>query len=270
MRHLNYINHYKATEFRTFLLFHGPIVMKDILPPHIYNNFLKLHIAIRILCDKKFYASFNHIAETLLKEFIEDVAEIYGEKEVVYNFHLLCHLSKESLKNGPLDNFSCFPFENRMMFIKKMIKANNNPLQQLHNRLTEYDNLCANRIFDDIIHDKKKMTSSSKDYVLFNNFIIDKSENNRYILLKTNKIFKFNSSFREDNVNFLRGEIFLHTESLYEVPIRSSALDIYALKSIETKEITVGINDLERKMFSMKIEHVKDNGIKLEIIFFPL
>ena len=30
---------YKATEFRTFLLYTGPIVLKQILPPKVYNNF---------------------------------------------------------------------------------------------------------------------------------------------------------------------------------------------------------------------------------------
>jgi len=31
---------YKVTEFRLFLLYIGPIVLKQVLPPKVYNNFI--------------------------------------------------------------------------------------------------------------------------------------------------------------------------------------------------------------------------------------
>lgn len=270
IRNLNYVNHFKATEFRSFLLFYGPVVLKHALEPSMYNHFMKLHTAIKILCDKKFHVKFNNIADILLRDFINDMAEIYGEKEVVYNVHLLCHLANEALKNGTLDEFSCFPFENRMMFVKKLIKATNNPLQQLHNRLTEYENTCSNILFDDIIHDKEKYISSKNESVQFDNFIIDSKEKNRYVLLKSNQIFKFISSYKENNTLFLKGEIFLHIKDLYDLPIKSSSINIYALTLIETKNVIVIKDDVKRKMFTMNIDHIKDDGTKLIKIFFPL
>ena len=40
---------WKATEFRAFLLYTGPVVLKDKISPPMYKNFLYLSISIRIL-----------------------------------------------------------------------------------------------------------------------------------------------------------------------------------------------------------------------------
>lgn len=45
--------HWKATEFRTFLLYTGPIVLKGILSDKMYDNFISLHTAIAILVSDK-------------------------------------------------------------------------------------------------------------------------------------------------------------------------------------------------------------------------
>lgn len=46
---LHQIDMWKATEFRQFLLYTGPIVLKNRLPQNQYNHFLSFHCAIRIL-----------------------------------------------------------------------------------------------------------------------------------------------------------------------------------------------------------------------------
>ena len=46
------IDRWKAVEFRTFLLYSGPIILKDILTSQKYQHFLYFHVAIRILASK--------------------------------------------------------------------------------------------------------------------------------------------------------------------------------------------------------------------------
>lgn len=44
---------WKATEFRQFLLYTGPVVLKHVLSNDMYLNFLTLHIAVTILSNNK-------------------------------------------------------------------------------------------------------------------------------------------------------------------------------------------------------------------------
>lgn len=135
---LDYI-HWKATEFRTFLLYTGPIVLKEVLKPEVYSHFLLLHCAITILINDAYIKVPSNVdyAEELFNEFVRDFATIYGEQFVSQNVHNLLHICADVRKFGPLDNFSAFRFENYMMKIKKMIRKGEKPLQQIARRYSE-------------------------------------------------------------------------------------------------------------------------------------
>lgn len=57
-----------------------------------------------------------------------------------YNFHNLLHICADVRKYGALDEFSAFRFENYMSNIKKMLRKNEKPLQQLSRRYAEINN----------------------------------------------------------------------------------------------------------------------------------
>ncbi|GBL89107.1 hypothetical protein AVEN_33836-1, partial [Araneus ventricosus] len=65
-RSLIEVDRWKATEFRCFLLYVGPVVLKDILLPDYYNHFLCLHLAIRIMLSEKLIEDYLDYAEELL------------------------------------------------------------------------------------------------------------------------------------------------------------------------------------------------------------
>lgn len=52
-RTLKEFERYKATEFRQFLLYTGPFILKNILDESLYSHFLELSLALRILLDEK-------------------------------------------------------------------------------------------------------------------------------------------------------------------------------------------------------------------------
>lgn len=58
-RSLNEVERWKATEFRQFLLYTGPVVLKGHLPPEMYKHFLLLFVSIFCLCCNVFCTTYN-------------------------------------------------------------------------------------------------------------------------------------------------------------------------------------------------------------------
>lgn len=122
-------------------MFTGPLVLKDNIDESMYNNFLCLSISIRILNHPELVKQslyFNH-ANDLLTVFVKEFEILYGPEYMHHNIHNLLHLTNDVRRYGPIDNFSAFRFENHMMKIKKIIRKNDKPLQQIAKRFSEKD-----------------------------------------------------------------------------------------------------------------------------------
>jgi len=112
-RSLDELAHFKATEFRTFLLYLGPAVLKGIVDHSIYEHFTLLHSAIVILCSENYIATLGcQVPSMLLKTFVQHSEYLYNSEFLIYNVHYLIHLSEDVLRYGKLDSFAAFPFEN--------------------------------------------------------------------------------------------------------------------------------------------------------------
>ncbi|XP_041942160.1 uncharacterized protein LOC121705313 [Alosa sapidissima] len=135
-RSLREVDRWKATEFRTFLLYTGPIALKKTLPKLMYDHFVLLHVAISILCSPRLHKHYCDYAENVLRVFVQNFPVIYGDF-VVYNVHNLIHLASDVRKFGPLPQISAFPFENFLHKLKRQIRKPNQSLQQDVRRLTE-------------------------------------------------------------------------------------------------------------------------------------
>ncbi|XP_063215738.1 uncharacterized protein LOC134527205 [Bacillus rossius redtenbacheri] len=136
-RSLAEINNWKATEFRQFLLYTGPVVMKEYLTKDVYTHFLTLHVAVSLLVSPRVSECSVQYASKLLKHFVQSFGILYGNENISHNVHGLLHLSEDVLKYGPLDLFSAFRFESYMQTLKKLIRKNEKPLEQLSRRYIE-------------------------------------------------------------------------------------------------------------------------------------
>lgn len=136
-RSLLEVAQWKATEFRQFLLYTGPVVLCNNLPNDKYLNFLVLSVSVRILLSPTLCVQYCDYSENLLKYFVENFAHLYGQEFLAYNVHSLIHLAQDARRFGPLDNVSCFPFENFLGKLKKMVKRPQNPVQQIVRRVNE-------------------------------------------------------------------------------------------------------------------------------------
>ena len=128
---------WKATEFRQFMLYSGPVALKDVLSDERYNNFLLLFVNIYCLSSPSYVVSHCQYAHELLCFFVHEFGNLYGRDMLVYNVHGIVHLAQDARRFGTLQSLSAFPFESFLGRLKKKIRKPTCPLQQIIRRLSE-------------------------------------------------------------------------------------------------------------------------------------
>lgn len=96
-------------------------MLKGVLQPQNYDNFMLLSVGVYILANPKYCMEMNELANTMLVSFVEHFGQLYGEQFLVYNIHGLVHLSDDVKTHGNLDPISAFPYENFLGRLKKMV-----------------------------------------------------------------------------------------------------------------------------------------------------
>ncbi|CAG9822158.1 unnamed protein product [Phaedon cochleariae] len=96
-RGLKEVKRWKATEFRQFLFYTGPIVLKNSLPKTKYEHFMILSVSIIFLISEKYCHNDEYLsyANSLLTYFVDITKSIYGSHFLTHNFHNLLHLSDD-------------------------------------------------------------------------------------------------------------------------------------------------------------------------------
>ncbi|KAF0706937.1 Uncharacterized protein FWK35_00036977 [Aphis craccivora] len=114
---------WKATELRQCLLYTGMVVFHNILEKKVYNHFIVLCVAIRIMSTDNIPEEYILFAKKILICFVSQFAEIYGNTFMSHNIHIMLHLADDVQTFGSLNNFSAFPFESFMQPLKKKKKV---------------------------------------------------------------------------------------------------------------------------------------------------
>lgn len=143
-RSLKDFKHWKATEFRTFMLYVGPVALRGILDKPRFKHFLLFHTAMYILSSSSSNNEWIMYAQSLINEFVRDISKLYGKNMLVFNVHSLQHLPNDVKIHGPVDNFSAFEFENFMTPLKRMVRTHCNELSQVVRRVVEMQNTNSN------------------------------------------------------------------------------------------------------------------------------
>lgn len=138
MRGLSEIAHWKATEYKSFLLYISIVVVKKFFTDQkIFHHFLSYYCAV-VICSRHDQCQENYdVAEKMLKDFLINFKALYGIDHFSSNLHNLCHLVDDVRKFGPLDTISAYPFESKLYFIKRLLRTGKQPLNQVANRISE-------------------------------------------------------------------------------------------------------------------------------------
>lgn len=240
-RALDSVAKWKATECRQFLLYSGPIILKNILTPRHFNHFMAFSVAVRILCDPEKYLVYNDYTDQLLRWFVEEYKKLYGSNSISYNVHNLIHIAKDCKKFGPLDNFSTFKFENYMFNIRSIVKNAPKPLEQVVNRVHEENLLPVVKNLLPTYPVVKTLDNGKIASLQFNGFTLSAKKNENCCLLKDkNILFITNIELIENNQIQIKGTCFSEFDSLFSLPCDSKNFNIYSIKKTSSNNcITV-------------------------------
>jgi len=136
-RSLQEVERWKALEFRNFLLYLGPVVLRSVLCDDFYHHFMLLSVATTLMLSETFSRTMLTFASKLLKLFVSEAHGLYGDDSLVYNMDSLVHLPDDVAHFGTLDKFSFFPFESKLGVIKKQSRSGARPLAQFCRRHSE-------------------------------------------------------------------------------------------------------------------------------------
>lgn len=78
-RSLEEVDRWKAIEFRQFLLYTGPFVLRSVLLNNLYKHFMCLSVAITILVKEQLAVYYSNYASPLLSLFVKNCRKFYWE-----------------------------------------------------------------------------------------------------------------------------------------------------------------------------------------------
>lgn len=272
-RGLSELKRWKAVEYRTFLLYLGPIVLKNVLSRKKYSNFMNLHVSIYILSHLLLFNDTEQdnmlqFAERLLFHFVEKFNILYGNENMTYNVHNLLHIVEDVKKFGCVDHISCFKYENFLQNLKKLVRKGDKALPQVVQRITEMEvagseacmsSICLRNSLNDLRKEhvegpvlgmwQKQFKELKQGDRLLRNY-----GPNRYCQLKSRQIVQIHNFILWQGRYFIIGRTF-NLEDFYSSPCPSSNLKIYSSSSFDKKLKSWPLEEIENKVVVLR-----DNG----------
>lgn len=275
IRPLKSIHFWKASEFRTIILYVGIVLLKDNVPRQEYELFLKLFCAISI-CSTKMYITYLPLARTLFTEYIEGHITVYGIDSITSNIHNLSHVVDDVEMFGELNTISAYEFENCLHLMKLLVKQCNKPLEQLARRLHENSLMIFETKSNEDMYPKVKDQFSYlngpdnflgfKSIQLKSNFMLKNDEKNQWVMLNDadRTIVRFEYAFKKNNHFFFHGYPLNSAlkENFFIRPFNSSHINIFLYEIVECDVKNFNINQIMAKLFRLPYQE--------KSVFIPL
>jgi hypothetical protein len=273
-RALNELKNWKATEYRSFLLYWGAAILRSTVSKALYKNFMRLHVAIFILCSESLYKQNFNLCHDLLVSFVKDCKRLFGREYIIYNMHNLIHLVDCCRNHGPLGSFSAFPFENYLGQLKARIMSGYLPLEQAVNyirlprgRIDQQSNSLHHLHYGPMANgfencqqylsvetESRLLCVNSKDC-----FFSTKNGN----IYKILNILACNDASCVKRVSLYCMQL-LDLSDFYTYPLRSSLLGIYQFSNNYSAACCVPMSEFSRKYLSIYRTHGDS------LVLFPL
>ena len=245
---------WKATEFRQLLLYSGPFVLAGVLSDALYRHFMLLFVGLRILSCKHLSSLYCDYANELLVKFVKDGEVLYGKDILVYNVHSFVHLAADVKKLGCIQEFSAFPFENKLGRLKKLVHKPQHPIQQVLRRLDMQMAFCSvsTSLSAPVVKYEHShgplvegfMHAEQYERVQTDKFSLALFDGNNCIMTSGCVPAKVKNIVTKDNVIYLLCNTFTNVSDAFDYPLLSSALNIFRVDSVVSDLIAVKLDDV--------------------------
>lgn len=271
-RSVHEVDRWKATEYQQFLLYTGPVFLRDVLSEVVFNHFMLLSVALTLLISPTFCSQYTDYAHSLLCLFVEQAKHLYGEDFVVYNVHGLTHLADDVKQHGSLDQFSAFPFENKLKAFKKLVRKPSCPLTQIIRQLSEECTAFAegqgidskNSIFWRAEHRDGPVPDGYEGAIQFTCLYTDTYRLNVKRSADCCVLVKGVGPVLVVNILSLIGDVYVMYKhfkqlvDLFELPLPSSSLGIYKVSQCSKNVSVCTLDQVESKCVLLPLSTVID------------
>ena len=269
-RSLLEVRQWKATEFRQFLLYTGPVVLYRELPQNLYENFMLLSVSMSFLLSPDRCSAYSDYVQKLLIVFVKNFGALFGENMLVYNVHSLVHIVQDVKRFGSLDNISAFPFENFLGKLKKIVRRPQHPVPQIVRRIGERQHMVANRKDkrksrnESVVQHKKPHLSGPlprhyshcmqyKQYCGSETFISSSVGDNCFQLGERIVLVR---NILKSNETHVVVEEFKRCIPFYDYPISSDKLGVFKVSALAGQFEVVSVSQLSKKFVLLPYKEV--------------
>ncbi|XP_042150715.1 uncharacterized protein LOC120844575 [Ixodes scapularis] len=130
-RSLNVMKEWKSSEWRNWLLYYSPVVLKGILPSKYFNHWMQFVEIMHYLLGPSLCIQKLRDLRVTMFGFVQKYQELYGKEHVPYNTHLLIHLVDSAMEWGPPWGYSLYPFESINGKLGRLVKGTRYPHMQI-------------------------------------------------------------------------------------------------------------------------------------------
>lgn len=271
IRNLDCIRFWKGTEFRTFLMYLGIVILKKVLRKEEYEHFRKLFCAVTI-CSNDRYLKRLIAAKECFEEYIEEYTGLYGMHAISSNVHNLSHVVEDVKRFGNLTKIDSYPFENALYGLKLKVRTCNKPLEQICRRIIEFDsgkNVVGNEKNENNEPELKYFSENKitkelfYSYVSFSSsFLSTKKFGDSWFLTKDGKVAQFHHARKSNGNIFVNGSCMNELEIFFEDPFDSKFINIYCAKNEKLPAIDYAYENIKCKLMCIHNEN--------DLVFIPI